>query len=28
VSVDVLEKHYDFRRNERKRKNRKKYLHE
>ena len=28
VSVEVLEKHYDFRKNERKRKNRKKYLHE
>lgn len=28
VSVEVLEKHYDFRRNERKRKSRKKYLHE
>jgi len=28
VSVDVLEKHYDFRRNERKRQNRKQYLHD
>jgi site-specific recombinase XerD len=28
VSVDVLEKHYDFRTNERKRQNRRQYLHE
>lgn len=28
VSVDVLEKHYDFRKNERKRENRRQYLHE
>jgi len=28
VSVDTLEKHYDFRKNERKRQNRKQYLHD
>ena len=28
VSVEVLEKHYDFRKNERKRQNRRQYLHE